>query len=315
MSHNDFPNNTVWVNDCFDIDSIQFYNTEPSVFANTNKCAIHSGKKDMELPNKRMRSAKETQVISDKPMLNLILPRIPISTSESEIACLFQLWDIGKTTEIQFVYHSRFFKKAYVKIAYWFNCQESIEMKKELLQGRSIKKMYAIHPDSIRLLDGVPSNEMNTSYDNENIETEFYWIIQPNTQEKGGNRRTKIHIGDIKTNKTKTDAKIDSGVFVEQSFDYIHIDYIEQLIRVNTELKTDILELNKTVNSFEININELFYSFRHNLDEYRRVIVEDGLLHESNTLYGIEYENMFLYNKKQEILTEIQDWLFETDCN
>jgi len=305
------------VSDCFDIDSIAFYNTEPSVYlADTNERGLFHPEKDedTELQNKRMHFVKETQVIPDKLMLNLILPRIPTSTSESEIACLFQLWDIGKTADIQFVYHSQFFKKAYVKMAYWFNSYESIEMNKELLKGNSIKKIYAIHPDSICVLDGgVLSNEMNSTCEKENIETEFYWIIQPNTQEKGGNRRTKIHIGDVKTNTTKTDVKIESGFLVEQSFDYIHIDYIEQLIRVNTELKNDILELNETVNSFEININHVFYSFRYNIDEYRSVIVEDGLLHESNTLYGIEYENMFLYNKKHEILTEIHDWMFEIE--
>lgn len=291
---------TLWVSDCFDVDSVDFdFDFPPAhtgIVASTNQSA-----KKNEFKGDATQLAQTENVEIEKPILNLILPRIPISTTENEIISLFQLWDIGKINEIRFVHHSQNFKKAYIFMASWFKFIENIELIKELQQGRSIKKYHKIHPGSqyyLKPLAELYSDDSDYEEDEEedeeyNVSPEYYWIIQPNMQKKGG-RKTKINVDDI--NNTGTTLSF----YVEQSFDYIHIDYIEHLIRVNIELKNDILALNETLCSFEININEVFYSFHHNIQEYQSIADKDGLIHESNTLYGIEYENMFLYNKKQE---------------
>jgi len=244
--------------------------------------------------------------------MSIYIPLISNTTTKTDIICLFELWNIGKVSSIDYVKLSNEEYSIYVHFAYWFDTEENVILQNVLNEGKSVKQHYHIPSKNImyNLEEEMKCMNEDVEYEEDNecaegkaeteeekehegdliTNNEFYWVLRKNTSYK---TKQKINITGLFEKKNTN--------FVSPSFAWIDIDYLKSMIEINGQLKKAILKLNECVDSYEINLNTCFYNTFYQIEGYAPFVEENNLIAQEHIICGIEYENIFLYRKKIEL--------------
>jgi len=293
-------NTNVLVSDSWFDSGEEFYETE---FPLLDKDASVVPKKRLEKKNIVSQSNCKIDML-----MSIYIPLISNNTTKTDIICLFELWNIGKVSVIDYVKLSEEEYSIYVHFSCWYDTDENVILQNLLNEGKSVKQYYNIPSnilhdleEEIKRLNGHDEQEENEfqekDYEEEQeyqgkiiTENEFYWVLRKNTSCK---TKQKINVNELFEKKNTNS--------ISPSFAWIDIDYLKRMIEINGQLKRTILKLNECLNSYEINLNTHFYNTFYQIEGYEPFVQEDNLIPQEHIICGIEYENIFLHRKKIEL--------------
>ena len=294
-------NTNVLVADSWFDNGVEFYETEfPSLLDNKHPGIV---------PPKGLEETKSISQYNVDMSMSVYIPLISNNTTKTDIICLFELWNIGKVSNIDYVKLSQEEYSIYVHFTHWYDTEENIILQNVLNEGKSIKKYYNIPSknilndleEEIKRVNGHDEEEDEENKEDEEetrvknedkciTDNEFYWVLRKNTSCKS---KQKINVSEL-FEKKKTNS-------VSPSFAWINIDYLKSMIEINGQLKKAILKLNECVDSYEINLNCQFYMTFYQMEGYEPFVQENNLITQEHIIYGIEYENAFLHRKKRDL--------------
>ena len=286
-------NTNVCVADSWFDNGVDFYETD---FPSLDKAGI--------VPKKGLKEIKTISQSNVDMSMSIYIPLISNNTTKTDIICLFELWNIGKVSSIDYVKLSQEEYSIYVHFAYWYDTKENVILQNVLNEGKSVKHHYNIPSKNIlydldeemtRLNEDDGENEIKEEEEEEEegkliTNNDFYWVLRKNTSCK---TKQKINVAELFEKKNTN--------FVSPSFAWIDIDYLKCMIEINGQLKRAILKLNECVDSYEINLNPCFYNTFYQIEGYEPFVQENNLIPQEHIIYGIEYENAFLHRKKRDL--------------